>query len=193
MYVYKCIYNNLHKECLFALRKRLENRMGKYISSDTLCDLAEVVIKNNIFKFGKKRLKQKRRTAVGKKFAPPYSILFMAELEEEILRKAEYKPYLMWRYFDNILFLWKYGEEKLKFFINDINKMHPIIKFTADWSKTSINFLDVTVSIAERVIETDLYVKPTESYQYLLPSSCHPFYYKKGIPHSQALILNRIC
>ena len=71
--------------------------------------------------------------------------------------------------------------------------MHPTIKFTADWSKTSINFLDVTVSIAEGVIETDLYVKPTDSHQYLLSSSCHPFYCKKGIPYSQALRLNRIC
>ena len=71
--------------------------------------------------------------------------------------------------------------------------MHPAIRFTADWSKTSINFLDVTVSIAEGVIETDLYVKPTDSHQYLLSSSCHPFYCKKGIPYSQALRLNRIC
>ena len=45
--------------------------------------------------------------------------------------------------------------------------MHPTINFTADWSKTLINFLDVTVSIAEDVIETDLYVKPTDSHQYL--------------------------
>ena len=27
-------------------------------------------------------------------FAPPYSILFIAELEEKILGKAEFKPYL---------------------------------------------------------------------------------------------------
>ena len=58
--------------------------------------------------------------------------------------------------------------------------MHPTIKFTADWSKTSINFLDLTVSIAEYVKETDLYVKPTDSHQYFLSSSCHPFYCKKG-------------
>ena len=56
-----------------------------------------------------------------------------------------------------------------------INKMHPTIKFTADWSKRSISFLDVTVSIAEGIIEIDLYVKPTDSHQYLLSSSCHPF------------------
>ena len=37
----------------------LDNRMEKYISSYTLCDIAEVVCKNNIFKFGKKLLNQK--------------------------------------------------------------------------------------------------------------------------------------
>ena len=71
--------------------------------------------------------------------------------------------------------------------------MHPIIKSTAEWSKTSINFLDVTVSLVEVVIETDLNVKPTGSQQYLQSSSCYPFHYKKGIPYSQALRLNCIC
>ena len=42
--------------------------------------------------------------------------------------------------------------------------MHPTIRFTADWSKASVNFLDVTVSITEGVLETDLYVKPNDSY-----------------------------
>ena len=71
--------------------------------------------------------------------------------------------------------------------------MHPTIKFTAEWSETSINFLDVTVSLQEGVIETNLYVKPTGSHQYLQSSSCHPFHCKKGIPYSQALRLNHIC
>ena len=117
----------------------------------------------------------------------------MAELKEEIPRKAEFKPYLWWRYIDDIFFLWEHGEEKLKSFIDNINKIHPTIKFAADWSKTSIDFLDVTVSIAEGVIETDLYVKPTDSDQYLLSSSCHPFHCEKGMPYSQALRLKRIC
>ena len=71
------LYPNIpHEEGLSALRKQLDYRMEKYISSGTLCDLAEVVLKNNIFKFGKKTLKQKRWAAIGTKFAPPYSILF---------------------------------------------------------------------------------------------------------------------
>ena len=117
----------------------------------------------------------------------------MAEMKEEIIRKAEFKPHLWWRYIDDIFFLWEHGEEQLNSFIDNINKMHPTIKFTVDWSKTSINFLDIPVSIAEGVTETDLYVKPTDSHQYLLSSSCHPFYCKKSIPYSQALTLNRIC
>ena len=51
-------------------------------------------VKNNFFKFGKKTLKQKRVTAIRTKFVPRYSILFMPELQEEILRKAEFKPCL---------------------------------------------------------------------------------------------------
>ena len=49
------LYPNIpHEEGLSALSKRLENRMEKYNSCDTLFDLAEVVLKNNILKFGKK-------------------------------------------------------------------------------------------------------------------------------------------
>ena len=53
--------------------------------------------------------------------------------------------------------------------------------------------MDVTVSLIDDQIETDLYVKPTVSHQYLHSSSCHPYHCKKSIPYSQALRLNRVC
>ena len=71
--------------------------------------------------------------------------------------------------------------------------MHATIKFTAEWSKCSINLLDVTVSLIEGVLEADLNVKPTGNHQYLQYSSCHLFHCKEGIPYSQALRLKRIC
>ena len=61
-----------------------------------------------------------------------FCIWFMAKLEEEILGKAEFKSYLCWRYIDDILFLWEHEEEKLKTFVDNINKRHPAIKFMAD-------------------------------------------------------------
>ena len=71
--------------------------------------------------------------------------------------------------------------------------MHPMIKLTADWPKPSIHFLEVAASIAQGIIEIDLYVKPTDGHQHLFLSSCHLCYCKKGIPYNQALKLNRIC
>ena len=93
---------------------------------------------------------------------------------------------------DDMLFLWKNVEEKLKeFFIENLNDKHPAIKFLAEWSQTSINFLDVTVSLIDGKVTTNLYVKPTDNHHYLHSSSCHPYHCKKGIPYSQALPLNR--
>ena len=39
----------------------------------------------------------------------------------------------------------------------------------------------------------DLFVKPTDTHQFLDPSSSHPYHCKKGIPYSQAIRLSRIC
>ena len=140
------LYPNIpHDESLFALQKRLELRRDKKVSTSTLVELAEVALENNVFTFGKKTLKQMRGTAIGTKFAPPYSILFMAELEEEILREVELKPYIWRPFIDDIFFIWEHGEEKVKEFIDVLNKKHPTIKFTAEWSKTQINFLNVSL------------------------------------------------
>ena len=116
----------------------------------------------------------------------------MAEFEEEILGETELKPYLWWRYINDIFFLWEHEVEKLKEFIEHLNEKHPTTKFTAEWSQTSITFLDVAVSLIGGEVTTDLYLKSTDSHQYIHSSSCHPYHCKKGIPYSQALRLNRI-
>ena len=97
----------------------------------------------------------------------------MAEVEKEITKESEYKLYLWWRYIDNIFFLWEHGDNKLKSFIDKINQVHPTIKFTTEWSKTSLPFLDVTVSFIKGAIEPDLYLKPTYSHQYLQSTIAH--------------------
>ena len=56
-----------------------------------------------------------------------------------------------------------------------------------------INFLDVNVIKKDNKLITDLYIKPTDTHQYLHASSCHVYHCKKSIPYSQALRLNRIC
>ena len=125
----------------------MELRENKQISSDSLIELAEIVLKNNILEFDEKTFKQVRGTATGTKFAAPYAILFMADLEEKNLNAFEEKFMIWWRYIDDIVFIWEHGEESLKKFLNKLNSFHPTIKFTTEYSKETINFLDVNVRL----------------------------------------------
>ena len=58
---------------------------------------------------------------------------------------------------------------------------------------TNISYLDVMVDAHNKRITTDVYGKPTDTYQYLDKGSCHPRQVKCGIPYGQALRLWRIC
>ena len=89
--------------------------------------------------------------------------------------------------------LWQHGEKEVEKFLKYLNCYHPTIKFTANCSQEEINFLNVSVRKASNQLVNDLYIKPTDAHQYLHASSGHVYHFKKSIPCSQALRLNRIC
>ena len=151
------------------------------------------MLTKNIFEHNKRFFKQKQGTAIGTKMAPPYAILFMDELEQNILEGSVHKPHVWWRYIDDIFLIWEHGEESLKEFLDYLNSCHPTIKFTANYSPKSVEFLDVKVIRHGDSLVTDLFVKPTDTHQYLHASSSHVYHSKRSIPYSQALRLNRIC
>ena len=76
------------------------------MTTETLLELAEIVLKNNIFQFNEKTLKQLRGTAIGTKFAPPYAAVFMVDYDERILKDIELQPRIQWRYINDIFFIW---------------------------------------------------------------------------------------
>ena len=102
-----------HSEGLTSLGRVLELRHNRQISSDNLVELAEIVLKNNIFQLDEKTFKQVRGTAIETKFAPPYAILFMADLKEKIMSASEKKPMIWGSYLDDIFFICEHGEEFL--------------------------------------------------------------------------------
>ena len=126
------------------------------------------------------------------KFAPPYAILFMADLEEKMLKIFGKKTMNWWRYIDEIIFICEHGEESLKVSIDQVNMLHPTIKFTAEYSKEEVKFLDLNIKLIDGELITDLFVERTDTHQFLDPTSSHPYYCKKGITYSQPLRLNRI-
>ena len=105
--------------------------------------------------------------------------------------EAEFKPHTWWRYIDDIFIIWTEGEEKLREFLDYLNNAHDTIKFTSKWSRSEIDFLDVRVINECGWLETDLFVKPTDSQLHF--SSCHPKACKEGIPFAQDMHLRQIC
>ena len=111
--------------------------------TDSLIELAEYILKNNIFEHNTSFYKQLRETAIGTKMAPPYAIIFMGDLEEKILKDCDKKPLTSWRPIDDILMLWQHGEKELEQILEFLNCYHPTIKFIANYSQEEINFLDI--------------------------------------------------
>ena len=154
-----------HNEGLEAIRKVLNTRSNPEIPTDDIVDMAELVLRNNNFEFDGNHFLQKRGTAIGTRMAPSYANIFMHDLESRLLDSAQVKPILWLRYIDDIFMVWTTGEEQLCEFLDWINRFHDTIKFTWNWSRDRINFLDMQVINNNGVIETDLYVKPTDKHQ----------------------------
>ena len=124
--------------------------------------------------------------------APSYANLFMARIDKLAQDLASMSgdgihPIRMWkRFLDDIFIIWTGTLENLHKFIDELNNIHPTIKFTMNHTKTenenscncppctSIPFLDTSASVKNNQIILDLYKKPTDRCQYLLTSSCHP-------------------
>ena len=93
---------------------------------------------------------------------------------------------------DDIFMLWHHGGKELKKFLEILNSHHHTIKFTANYSFEKLRFLDVEVMKKGNQLVIDLYIKPTDTHQDLHASVRHVLHFKKSIPYSQALGLNRI-
>ena len=114
--------------------------------------MEEFVLKNTFTEFNGEFKQQKSGTAVGTKFAPPDSYIFLDEIETEFLKSQELKSFLWLRYINDIFFIWTHGEEKLTQFLNELNDFHSNLKFTYETSSCTAFFLDLNVCLRNGII-----------------------------------------
>lgn len=81
---------------------------------------------------------------MGKKFAPAYANIYMAEWEETLFPKCPHLPAVYYRYLDNIFGIWPHGKH-FDNFIQIANSHHEHIKVKATIDPSTMNFLDTTV------------------------------------------------
>ena len=91
-----------HDEGLKSLERSLDSREEKSVSTESLVHLANIVLKNNYFEHGHEKYKQKKGTAIGTKFAPNYSIIYLGDFEDQALENYDLKTWVWWRFIDDI-------------------------------------------------------------------------------------------
>ena len=141
------------------MRKALKLQKDKAISTGSLIELAETVLKNKIFKHKLSFIKQLLGTAIGTKMAPLYAIIF-----GWIFTGCDTLPLVWWSYIDEIFILTQHGEKEFKNSLEILNSYNPTIKFTANYLREKISFLDVEVIKNWNQLVSDLYIKPIDNH-----------------------------
>ena len=94
----------LHDGALEASKHFLDKRSNKSISTSSLLQPIELVLKMNTFHFKGRYSSQKRGVAMGTKTGPSVACLFTGHLEELFFAQYEhYTPILYKRYIDDII------------------------------------------------------------------------------------------
>ena len=150
------------------------------------------MLDDNVFDFNGKHYIQKDGTAIGSRLGRYYACTFMGWWEQQLLETSQHKPFIFYRYVDDIVGIWQYGEESFKKFVELANKVHPKIKVVSECSKVAINFLDVKVSFENKKIKTEIYTKETDQHMYVHRKSQHPATTKKAIPYGLAIHAKKI-
>ena len=142
------------------------------IPTNSLKEMLQLTLGENSFSFNGRNYLQTHGTAMGTKMAVAFANIFMSEVETEILKASDTKPLQWKRYIDDGFSLWGCERDKIQLFINEANKHHPTIKFTAEISEKDINFLDTTIFKGERS-----YLGHPDTFQINRDLSVHIFYF----------------
>ena len=98
----------------------------------------------------------------------------MDQVECEFLKTKQHQPLVWFRYIDDIFVIWTHCREKLEGYLDNFNKFHPNLRFTLEYSRKNVTFLDLDVKILDRKIVTNLHIKATDRHQYLHYTLSHP-------------------
>ena len=159
-----------------------------------IIDLLRLVLENNNFDFADKHYLQKKGVAMGSCVSPSVANIFMSQFERKYVYTHANKPFIWFRYIDDIFAIFTQSDEEIDNFIQHLNNVLPTIKFTFEMSKEQVTFLDTLVYLDNSGnIQTTIYSKETDKHCYLLYDSAHTQHTEDGIPYAQFLRIRRIC
>ena len=190
----KSLYPSVpRKEAREACKAALNDRSTQSIPTEDVLKMLDLVLENNNFSFNNKHFLQTEGTAIGSHLGMNYACTFLGRWEKDLFDNTTKLPTYYWRYVDDIFGIWEHGVKELEIFHKFVNDMHPQIQTELRFSSEIIEFLDVSVSIKNGFVKTDLFTKDTDKHQYLHVTSSHPNSIKRAIPYGLGIRIKRIC
>ncbi len=198
----KAMYTNIDHE--MAIRNASEAYKStkihyniKKIPTKYLTKMLHLILECNTFKFNGLNYKQCIGLAMGSPCSVSLATIAMHPLEKAFLERAE-NIIAFYRYIDDIILISSGPSSLLDQQIKDLNSLHHSLKFSAEISPSSINFLDLTIYKPSNfnstgILATKVYSKSCDTFQYILPTSTHPPATFKAFIYGEFLRFVRNC
>ncbi|XP_037773962.1 uncharacterized protein LOC119570191 [Penaeus monodon] len=150
-------------------------------------------VQGTLLRFDNDYYQQMKGTAIGASVSVAVAEIFVHVSIEQKRKKMEKQPVLFYRYIDDIFGVFQGTEEDLQEYYRELNQFHPDLKFTVEFDKNKLPFLDTLVYVnKEGFLQTTVYHKPSNTHQYLHFQSSHHPNLKKSLPFSQGIRVKRI-
>lgn len=193
------LYTNIDTaEGIQAVKNLFRRYPDKKRPEKELLQLLEINLTRNDFEFNGEFFLQIKGTAMGKKFAPAYANIFMAEWETAALASCHKKPTHYFRFLDDVWGVWPHSMEDFDSFLLTLNSHNESISLTSVTSYDSVDFLDTTTYKGQHfqntnTLDVKVFFKDTDTHALLFKTSYHPKHTYAGLVKSQLLRFHRIC
>ncbi len=198
---FESLYSNIDLEhALFVITDFMTNKINsEHFNLIGFHHILKLVFNNNIFIFNPnnktnnknslKYFKQIKGVAMGSKCGPTIANIYLNCLEKKFL--SLYKIPFYGRYIDDVFSVLNNNfNTKL---LTENNIFHNLT--LNEVCNDEVNFLDLKISIDKVTnrIKFSVYLKPTNTFSYLLSSSNHPKFIFNNIPKGILIRYKRIC
>lgn len=186
---FESLYSNIKLDhALNVITEFMKDKINnEHLNIKGFYSILKLVFENNVFTYKNKFYRQIKGVAMGTKCGPSIANIYISCLEKNFL--FIHKPLAYYRFIDDI-FVILLDNFNIQLLLDEFG----YLKLNVTSSK-NVNFLDLNISYCKltKKLKFTLYIKPTQTFCYLLIDSNHPEFIFDNIPKSLFIRIKRIC
>ena len=133
------LYTNIpQEEGTEIVCKAYDSFRNPLVPTRFLREMLGLILNENSFQFNGENYLKTHGTAMRTKMAVSFANIFMAKIETTLIQQRESKQKEWRRHIDDIFSLWDSDKKDFDHFVEQANKFHPSIEFTAEISENEV-------------------------------------------------------